>query len=529
VASRSIGTPYRQFHNDDVFDAIVIGSGIGGMGTAALLAKAARLRVLVLERHFTAGGFTHVFHRPGFQWDVGVHYIGQVHRSGSDAARLFEYLAEGRLSWNAMPDVYDRVSVDGIHFDFVSGRERLRDALIQAFPREQREIDRYFKTVDRCIRRLPLFFADKMLPPALAGTVGVGLRAPFLKFARQTTAQVLHALGVSRELKAVLTAQWGDYGLPPSQSSFGIHAVVAQHYFDGAAYPVGGASQIAASLLPTIERSGGALVIDAEVDRILTDGPRALGVRMKDGRELRAGAVVSDAGIRTTMERLVPSEASDELERLAAKVRRLPASNGHLCLYVGLSSRALHLDPANRWIHPSLDFDANWSAFVADSEAPFPFVYISFPSAKDPSFESRYPGRQTIEMIAPAPYEQFAGWQQTAWKRRGEEYEALKVRIAHRLLSELYRQVPEACGAVTTWELSTPLSTQHFGNAPRGETYGLAHTPARFDLRELRPRTPIRNLFLTGQDISTCGVMGALSGAVTTAPVMLKRNLFRAI
>ena len=111
----------------------------------------------------------------------------------------------------------------------------------------------------------------------------------------------------------------------------------------------------------------------------------------------------------------------------------------------------------------------------------------------------------------------------------GRRLRKLKERLAHRLLSELYRQVPETCGVVTTWELSTPLSTRHFANAARGEMYGLAHTPARFDLRELRPRTPIRNLFLTGQDISTCGVMGALSGAVTTASVILKRNVFRAI
>jgi hypothetical protein len=79
---------------------------------------------------------------------------------------------------------------------------------------------------------------------------------------------------------------------------------------------------------------------------------------------------------------------------------------------------------------------------------------------------------------------------------------------------------------VTTWELSTPLSTQHFANAPHGETYGLAHTPERFESRDLRPHTPIRNLFLTGQDIGMVGVVGALSGAVVTASAMLRRNMF---
>ena len=73
---------YHQTTIDDAFDAIVIGSGIGGLTAASLLARHAGQRVLVLERHYTAGGFTHTFHRPGYEWDVGVHYIGQVNRPG---------------------------------------------------------------------------------------------------------------------------------------------------------------------------------------------------------------------------------------------------------------------------------------------------------------------------------------------------------------------------------------------------------------------------------------------------------------
>jgi choline dehydrogenase-like flavoprotein len=105
-----IGIPHKQFPDRRAFDAIVIGSGIGGIGTTALLAKVAGRRVLVVpEKHYTAGGFTHVFHRP---WDVGVHHVGQIHTAGSQAHALFEHLAEGRLSWHTMPDVYDRVTID---------------------------------------------------------------------------------------------------------------------------------------------------------------------------------------------------------------------------------------------------------------------------------------------------------------------------------------------------------------------------------------------------------------------------------
>ena len=112
---------YKRFVDRTPFDAIVIGSGIGGLGAAALLAKAAGQRVLVLERHYSAGGLTHVFHRPGFEWDVGLHYVGQVHEAGSAVRALFEYLTEGRLDWEPMPDVYDRVVIGDLRFDYVRG------------------------------------------------------------------------------------------------------------------------------------------------------------------------------------------------------------------------------------------------------------------------------------------------------------------------------------------------------------------------------------------------------------------------
>lgn len=109
---------------------------------------------------------------------------------------------------------------------------------------------------------------------------------------------MLGSLTSNRELIAVLTGQWGDYGLPPGRSSFGIHAIIAHHYFGGASYPAGGASEIAAGIAPVSESSGGRIVVSAEVARILTTPQgSATGVRMADGREFRAKTVISDAGL----------------------------------------------------------------------------------------------------------------------------------------------------------------------------------------------------------------------------------------
>ena len=127
------------------------------------------------------------------------------------------------------------------------------------------------------------------------------------------------------------------------------------------------------------------------------------------------------------------------------------------------------------------------------------------------------------------PYERFAAWEEKRWKKRGVDYEARKDRLARQLLQTLYAHVPQAKGKVDTFELSTPLTTRHFSNYATGELYGLDHTPQRFEQRWLRPRTRVPGLYLTGQDITSCGVAGALMGGVLTASSILGKNLLAQI
>src|SRR5574341_1605090 len=103
-----IAEPYVRASRDESYDAVVIGSGIGGLGTAALLAKHGGKRVLLLERHYTLGGYTHVFHRPGYEWDVGVHYLGEL-QPGTVFRNIVDDITGGRLQWADMGEVYDRV------------------------------------------------------------------------------------------------------------------------------------------------------------------------------------------------------------------------------------------------------------------------------------------------------------------------------------------------------------------------------------------------------------------------------------
>lgn len=522
---------YKQHSLDDRWDVIVIGSGIGGLTAAALLAKHAAKKVLVLERHYTAGGYTHSFHRPGYCWDVGVHYIGELQDSASPLRAAFDHLTGGQLEWAPMPDIYDRIVMGTRTYEFPTGRERLRARLKDYFPSEVRAIDRYFAAVQSAQKAMGLYFAERAIPRPAARIAGTFLRAPFLRWASQTTLDVLRRFTENRELIAVLTAQWGDYGLPPAQSSFGIHAMIAAHYFNGASYPVGGASRIGETIAPAIERNGGKVVVGTEVQEVIVENGRAIGVGMADGREFRADLVISDAGARNTFERLVR-----EPQPIVKDLDRVPNSLAHLSLYIGVkqSARDLGLNGTNLWIYPpsgdgAIDHDANLSRFLRDPSAPFPVVYISFPSAKDPDFEKHHPGRATLEAVVFAPYEWFARWEDSRWKRRGAEYNAFKQTLADRIQREVERNVPAVAGKIDHAELSTPLTTRHFMNYGRGEAYGLAATPERFRLRSLTPHTSIRNLYLTGQDVASLGVAGALFGGVLTASAVLGRNLMATV
>jgi phytoene dehydrogenase-like protein len=527
MTGRTVGISYQQHTFREDWDAIVIGSGIGGLTVAALLARHGGKRVLVLERHYTAGGYTHAFHRPGYDWDVGVHYIGEVQTASSPMRPVFDNLTDGRLEWSPMPEIYDRVRIGDHEYDFVAGRERLREQLKSYFPGEAHAIDSYLQAVESCVRSRGRYYAEKALPRPIAILAGPLMKASFMRWARRTTADVLDEMGMSRDLKGLLTAQWVDYGMPPRKSSFAMHATVASHYLEGASYPVGGATSIAAGIAPMIESAGGQIVHSAEVREILLDSAqRARGVRMEDGREFRAGIVISDAGAWNTFSSLLPPETPGVSSALQ-ELRGLPPSMAHLCLYVGVrgTAKELGFTGTNLLFHPTPDHDANLARFEKDPSAPFPLMYVSFPSAKDPDFERRHPGHATLEVITPAPYDWFVHWENTRWKRRGEDYNEFKQKLADRLRHELEEVVPTVRGRIEIAELSTPLTTRHFVNYPHGEIYGMSAGPERFRVRCLTARTAIHNLYLTGQDACMLSVVGATIGGILTASAVLGRNL----
>lgn len=520
-----IGQKYRGEALAQDYDAIVIGGGLGGLGVAATLSRYGK-KVVVLERHYTAGGLSHVFKRKGYEWDVGVHYVGDVHQPESPLRQLFDYVTDSALGWNYLGEMYDEIVLGEKRIRLYAGEEGFCRSIEEVFPGKSEVVRRYLKMAAEACASSNEFFVDKVSRPSAEGEASFSERmAGYFNYAKLSAEDVLCELTDDQELIGALTGQWGNFGLPPQKASFVMQAMCSLHYLKGGNYPIGGAAAMARAMTAVIEASGGKVYCNAEVSQVLVQDNVARGVKLFDGTQLFAPTVVSGVGISTMLNSLF-EQVPPSLGQLNAACQAIGPSYSHLCLYVGFneSAESLALDTHNTWVYPSAEHDENMQMFYRDAQQAFPMLFISFPSAKDPTWTARYPNRSTATIMTFAPYEWFADWQETAWQKRGAEYEALKSNFTNRLLAQLYKLKPHLEGKISYCELSTPLSTQHFVNYSSGEIYGLAHSPERFENYWLRPCSGIENLFLTGQDVSTNGVGGALYGGLLCASAILQRN-----
>jgi all-trans-retinol 13,14-reductase len=310
-----------------------------------------------------------------------------------------------------------------------------------------------------------------------------------------------------------------------------MHATLVRHYFDGGSFPVGGSSQIFKTIEPVIEASGGMVLIKAPVKEITIRNNRAVGVQMEDGKLISAKKVISGAGVVNTIKNLLPEKAVQQ-HKLDQKLSRVNPSASHACLYLGLEGTPseLKLPKTNYWLYPDKgDHDACVETYLENPEEEFPVVYISFPAAKDPDFQKRYPGKSTIDIITLVPYDLFAPWQGSVWMKRGKDYEQLKERLSKRLIEKLLSHFPHLKDKIKHQELSTPLSTAFFTRYEKGEIYGIDHSPSRFRQKFLKPRTPVKDFYLTGQDIVTAGIGGALFSGLLTASAATGTNFMKKV
>lgn len=525
----SVGESYKRSRIDESWDAVVIGSGIGGLTAAAFLAKAGQ-RVLVLEKHSTAGGATQTFRRNGYEWDAGLHYIGQVHRSGSNLRRIFDYISGGKLEWDPMPDVYNTIVVGENVYEYRSGQDAFAERMKQYFPSEAGAIDRYLTLVSQVNRSARTFFAHRALPPQFSKSAYDDMCGAFREYSDRTVIDVLSELTEDTELIAVLCGHCGDYSLSPGDASFAVHAMLIRHYIDGASYPRGGSGRLAETIGDVIESAGGAILVGAEVTSILLDDTGASsGVEMADGRKFHGRSVISDAGVIPTLGGLLPQTVHNEtVDTVLYASTAVGPSLPWVVLNIGIAESAADLDlpQGNIWIHPETDIDAHIKAFQkTPATSSMPLYFLTFPSAKDSTWEERHPSRATIDIAGVTSWSLFEKFSDTSWMNRGDDYQALKSRLIDELLEQVYQVCPLVRGKVDHTELATPLSFNHFLGRSRGDFMSLAASPARFAIRDLGAHSGVANLYLAGQDVAAAGVVGAAQGGVIAASAVLGRNV----
>ncbi|MFF9208739.1 MULTISPECIES: phytoene desaturase family protein [unclassified Streptomyces] len=521
ASSVLVGRPLASGEVAAEYDAVVIGSGAGGLTTAVCLARQGR-RVAVFEQHYTAGGYTHAYRRRGWEWDVGIHYVGQL--APREPVRVVsDYLTDGALQWAPLGDPYDEFRLAGEVYRAPVGLEAHKAGLIARFPAERAGIEALFALVSRCRAVLPVLALGRLSGP-VARRLARALRAAAVppQALRPAREVVCELIGDERLRQAVLTQSALLLADSTAHLPFFMVAVLFEHFRTGAWYPVGGSAAIARAMLEPIRAAGGEVFVRAPVARIDEDGARASGVVLANGARVGAPVVVSSAGAQNTFGTLLRGRLA-ESGRLAGMRRGFP----FVLLFLGFDGDAAELGLPR---HNMMVTDGDCDGFFDGTKGRTSGLFLSFSCAKDPTWTTRHPGRSTGEILAYVRPGLFEAFHQSRWRDRDPAYLALKAEITAELLDQLYRHLPRTRGRVAYHELGTPLSAEHFAGWPGGSLYGLAkdvaafgdgHRPGLADW--LRPRTGIEGLYLAGQDCLAGGFLGAVTGGLLAAHEALDR------
>lgn len=506
-------------------DVVVVGSGIGGLVTAAYLAAIGR-KVVVVERHSVAGGNATAFHHRGYEFDVGVHYVGDCGPNGS-LTRILAPLGID-IPWRPMdPDGFDTLLYPDMTFRIPKGVDRFRERLHEAFPSERDGVDRYLETIVAIDH----------------GLVGGGDFAEVMRHAGGTLGALFDELRLSARLRNVLAAENGTYAVPPSRVSLILHAVLVMHYLkDGAYYPEGGGQVIADRLVETIERHGGEVLVRAPVERIVVEGGQVRGVRLRPPSvirrqgvpdEIRAPVVVSNADLKRTVSELVGEEhfPTQYVDSVRGYTMTLPLFVVYLVIdrdlaTEGYANSNLYVCP------PDDDIDACY-AVLESGRMPEPAAaYVTLTSLKDPTNPRLCrPGQTNLQVMSLAPRD-YAFWgveqgpASGARYRRNKAYRARKQALRDQVLAVAERAVPGVRDAIVFEETATPITHERFTRSTGGTSYGIEATPGQFLMNRPAPSTPVKGLFLAGAStMGAHGIGGTMGGGVMTASAVTETDV----
>lgn len=513
--------------DQESWDAIVVGAGIGGLVCAGYLA-ADGARVLVLEQHDVVGGSAHVFRRRRrYEFDVGVHYLGDCGPDGILPAIFSGLGLKDRIQFLPMDaDGFDRIMLPSVTMDVPTGWDRYRQRLREALPAETAGVDAF---VERCVTVAELARSSLISPHQ--EVMDLARKMPTdLRWSRRTLAELFDHCGLSARARTLLAAQSGGYGAPPSDISVGTHACLVDHYLRGAYYPAGGGQVMVASLVEVLEAHGGEVRTRCPVRRIRIEDKRATGVELANGRVLHAPLIISNADYRSTILELGGAENFPPaiVSRTREATMRLPLA----VVYVALDRPMDHLPNANIWWWRGEDVDEAYGRlWNDDTNQEVPFLFFSFASNKDPGAAACPPGHSNFQVMAVCPpgYASWGGANATPGGkeyRRRSGYRATKERITEAILDAAETAIGPFRENIAHLEAATPLTHHRYTLASGGTPYGMG----RWGSVGQRPdtATAVSGLYVVGPSTRYgSGIAGVAISGIECAGQIIGRPLLR--
>lgn len=529
-------TPFDAPRRAPKIDAIVVGSGLGGLSTAACLAASGKA-VMVLEQHEIVGGCSQTFRRKGiWEFDCGVHYVGDcVPGSNGLIPTVLRGLGvEDRIAWSRLDDSgMDTVQFPEHQFRVPTSWDGLTANLRQCFPQdadglakciaELRYIgegaDRINDTPHSISVLLPLFKR-----PLEALAIARGLEFPI--------GHLFDRCGLSLEARASLLALVHLHNTPPKRTPALLVAILLRHYFKAGAYfPTQGGQVLAANLVEVIRAHGGVVRTKTRVQSIDIEAGRVQGVTLTTGERLRADVVVSNADVHRTFQDLI--EPRHLSRRTLARIGRFRRPHSIFSMYLGADIDLSRTRPATNYIlHGRYDVQTTYDLMDRGQWDPKAWIAISSPTLKTGGVRHYGPsGYSSIELFTPVPgeYSFWGGGDPMAGTgyKWSSVYRERKAEIEGLLLERTLVALPELRGHIAWQESATPLTHERFTLSRM--PYGPENAKDQIGpYRRLPVTTEIAGLFLAGASTAYMyGIAFTLRGGVGTASHILGRDLLR--
>lgn len=485
--------------SSDGFDAVIIGSGLGGLSCAAAFARKG-YRPLVLEQHDKPGGYATAFSRPGgFLFDVSLHSTGAVERNGIHNLIAgfpeitdVEFVSHPNLYRAIFPDYDIRVP----QRDLAGYTAELR----RLFPEEKAGIDGLFADCQAMMReigklsRMTQEFDEVLFP----------LEFPVLaRYGQGTWGAMVDAHLRDPRLKAIVSAQWAYYGLPPSRLASFYYALPAIGYLEGGGwYPRGRSQSISDGLVKFIRARGGRVLLNTRVDRILAANGAAYGVHCEDGREFRARAVVSNASAGQTFHRFLeddPETYGNSLDEYRERLAGFSTSLSCFQVFLGLKRDlvgSLAIPDSEIFINTGYNPEGGYAAALGADLARSGMCVTLY----DNLFHGYSPnGKNTLNLIVLQGFDHWAPFESDYRAGRKAAYIAEKERMARILIQQAEEALlPGLAKAIEVQEIGTPLTNLRYTGNDRGAIYGWDQTVDNSGDRRIGHATPVRNLYLAG-------------------------------